>query len=123
MAAIQGPPLGHNEHVSFVTRIDECDRKDVTVNEPDQLAEEFLTETRAQPDADAVELRVRLQPRAVRLEIAWTDSSAETPLSRPAASGARVKTIRRLADRWGLTHRGGRHCFWAEKSTAIRWVI
>jgi RNA polymerase sigma-70 factor (ECF subfamily) len=41
MASIQGPPLGHNEHLSFVTRIDECDRKDVTVHEPDQLAEEF----------------------------------------------------------------------------------
>src|SRR5437763_3787289 len=41
MASIQRPPLGHNERLSFVTRIDECDRKDVTVNEPDQLAEEF----------------------------------------------------------------------------------
>src|SRR5262249_7047806 len=30
MASIQEPPLGHNDRLSYVIRVDECERKDVT---------------------------------------------------------------------------------------------
>ena len=86
------------------------------------LAGDLLTEVAACV-VGTIELRVRSEPHAVRLEV--RGAAEELELSRssrpsPASDGEEVRPlarIDRLADRWGLAHRDGHYSVWAEKFT------
>jgi hypothetical protein len=84
------------------------------------LTGDLLTEVATRADLDTIELRVCPRPKSVRLEVRGEAQSWELSLPRAVAededTGALVR-IDRLADRWGLSHRDGQYCLWAEKFT------
>ena len=68
-----------------------------------------------------IELRVRSEPHAIRLEV--RGAAEELELSRSSSRASDGEDVRplaridRLADRWGLAHRDGQYSLWAEKFT------
>jgi hypothetical protein len=72
--------------------------------------------------ATKLELHARARSNAVRLEVRWSDG---VPGRAPAPDGDRVRpepagsSLRRLADRCGMSDRAGRHLMWAEKRISI----
>jgi ABC-type amino acid transport substrate-binding protein len=84
------------------------------------LAGALLTEAAASVDQDTVELRVRTDPDSVRLEVRGEAAGFDMSLPREVSAGEDAEALVRIdyvADRWGLSHRDGHYCLWAEKST------
>ena len=84
------------------------------------LAGDLLTEVAACA-IGTIELRVRSEPHAIRLEV--RGGAEELELSRSSSRASDGEDVRplaridRLADRWGLAHRDGHYSLWAEKFT------
>jgi hypothetical protein len=89
------------------------------VDEVRTLAEELLSETAPRTSTHTIEFAVSSDARSIHLEVRWTGAAVERPVGRrPRAGrqeGGALTTIHGLADRWGFTHRDGRHCLWVEK--------
>jgi hypothetical protein len=68
------------------------------------------------PDAKTVSLYVTCEPPGVRLEARWTSRESVRPDGPMTGRRPRMwAAIDELADRWGISHRGPRHCLWAER--------
>jgi hypothetical protein len=89
------------------------------VDEVRTLAEELVSESAARASAHTIELAVVSDARSIHLEVRWAGAPLPQSVSpqAPASTqdGGALTTIHGLADRWGFTHRDGRHCLWVEK--------
>jgi hypothetical protein len=84
------------------------------------LAGDLLTEAAASVDHGTVELRVRADPESIRLEVRGRAAEVDLSIPRQEPPGVDAEGLVRIdhvADRWGLSHRNGHYCLWAEKST------
>jgi hypothetical protein len=84
------------------------------------LAGDLLAEVAASVDHDTVEFRVRSDPESIRLEVRGQAAGLDLSLPREASAGEDAGALVRIdhmADRWGLSHRDGHYCLWAEKFT------
>jgi hypothetical protein len=94
------------------------------VDEVRTLAGELVSETASRTSGHTIELAVSTDARSVHLEVRWAgDPPERVGVHRTARvvdtrSTGILATIHGLADRWGLTHRDGRHCLWVEKQIA-----
>ena len=82
------------------------------------LADELIAESAAHARDDIIELRVRSDPRSIRMEVAWTGRPSGVTATQPETFQGHAAAIDRLADRWGGTSDGERRTLWAERSSA-----